>query len=161
MSKTLFGPRGKVIEGHMDAWCMAKVRRLVGRFEEPQSPEKRKEWRLACGLEATEYRDSKSGETKLFIALKPLREQLEELPHDLCSAKCIDFILYLFTLDYQNRLTASEALKHPYIRSVELHPQQVGISDRGFHLRPQRCFLNLKLSLWHDSGLSRIDRRSN
>jgi serine/threonine protein kinase len=74
---------------------------------------------------------------KPFIALKFLREELEELPRDLCSAECIDFILYLLNLDYQNRPTASEALKHRYIRSVELLPQQVGISDRGFHLRTQ------------------------
>jgi hypothetical protein len=62
MSKTLFGPRAKVIEGQMDAWCMAKVKRLVDRFEEPQSPDKIKEWRLACGLEAIEYRDSPNQE---------------------------------------------------------------------------------------------------
>ena len=116
MSRTLFGPRGKFIQGHVDAWCMAKIIRLVGSFEEPKNPEKAKEWRLACGLEASEYRDSKSREMKPFIALKSLREELKELPRDLCPTECIDFILYLLTLDRQKRPTASEALKHPYVR---------------------------------------------
>jgi serine/threonine protein kinase len=115
-SKTLFGPRGKLIDGHIDAWCMAKIIRLVGPFEEPESPDKAKEWRLACGLEASEYRDPKSGEMKPFISLKPLREELEELPRDLCSKECSDFILYLLTLDYKKRPSASEALNHPYVR---------------------------------------------
>ncbi len=117
MSKTLFGPRGEAIEGHVDAWCMAKIMRLVGPFEEPKSPEKAKEWQLACGLEATEYKDPTSGEMKPFISLKSLQEELETLPRDLCPTECIDFILYLLNLDWQKRPTASEALKHAYIRT--------------------------------------------
>lgn len=125
MSKTLFGPRGKVIEGHVDAWCMAKIMRLVGRFEEPKSSERAEEWLLACGLEATEYKDPKSGEMKPFIELKSLQEELEALPRELCTRECIDFILYLLTLDHQKRPTASQALKHPYIRSLESLEQKL------------------------------------
>lgn len=125
MSRVLFGPRGKVIEGHVDAWCMAKIMRLVGRFDEPTSPDKAKEWLLACGLEATEYRDPQSKEMKPFITAKSLVQELEALPRELCTTECIDFILYLLVLDFKKRPTASEALMHPYIRHCDVVNRKV------------------------------------
>lgn len=97
---------------------MAKLMRLVGRFDMDDSMEIFLEWRLATGLEATGYKDPKTGDMKQYITLGTLEEELTRLPRDLCSRECIDFILYLLNLDYKERPTALDALEHPFIKSL-------------------------------------------
>lgn len=118
MSKPIFGPREKIIKNHTNAWCMAKLMRLLGRFEMTKSMDNYDEWLLAVGLEGSEYKDPKTGTMKPYIALGTLQEELRQLPRDLCSLECIDFLVYLLNLDYKKRPTALDALKHPFIESA-------------------------------------------
>ena len=97
---------------------MAKLMRLVGRFEMTNSMDNYDEWLLAVGLEGTEYKDPESGSMKPYITLRTLEEELGQLPRDLCSLECIDFLVYLLNLDYKKRPTALDALKHPFVKSA-------------------------------------------
>ncbi|PGH23516.1 serine/threonine protein kinase [Polytolypa hystricis UAMH7299] len=116
MSKSIFGPRGKIIKDHTNAWCMAKLMRPVGRFEMSKSMDNYDEWLLAVGLEGTEYRNPEIGSMKPYITLGILKEELGQLPRDLCSLECIDFLVYLLNLDYKKRPTTLDALKHPFVK---------------------------------------------
>lgn len=120
MSKPLFGRQGKIIEGHMNAWCMFKIIRLVGSFEEPTVIDMIPEWRLAHSLEKSEYEHPKTGLMEKYIKVKSLREELEQLPRELCSEECIDFIESLLILDHTKRPKASEALRHPFVEMISV-----------------------------------------
>lgn len=124
MSKSIFGPRGKVIKDHTDAWCMAKLMRLRGRFDMTEEMERYDEWELAVGLEAMDFKDPKTGEMRPYIVGGTLEEELERLPRELCSRECIEFILYLLELDYKKRPTTLEALQHLFIKSTVTWQQQ-------------------------------------
>jgi serine/threonine protein kinase len=118
MSKTPFGPGGKIIKDHTDAWCTAKPMRLRGRFDTTEEMDRYEEWRLATGLEAMDFKHPRTGEMRPYIVGGTLEEELESLPRELCSRECIEFILYLLELDYKKRPTALEALQHPFIKST-------------------------------------------
>ncbi|OBT66168.1 hypothetical protein VE03_05117 [Pseudogymnoascus sp. 23342-1-I1] len=118
MSRAIFGPRGKIIKDHTDAWCMAKLMRLMGRFDMTEDMDGYKEWRLATALEAMDFKDHKTGDMRPYIVGGTLEEELESLPRELCMRECIEFILYLLELDYKKRPTALEALQHPFIKST-------------------------------------------
>ncbi|OBT91281.1 hypothetical protein VE02_00377 [Pseudogymnoascus sp. 03VT05] len=124
MSKAIFGSRGKIIKDHTDAWCMAKLMRLRGRFDMTEDMDGYKEWRLATALEAMDFKDPKTGEMRPYIVSGTLEEELESLPHEFCSRECIEFILYLLELDDKKRPTAIEALRHPFIKSTVTWQQQ-------------------------------------
>ncbi|OBT54029.1 hypothetical protein VE04_03551 [Pseudogymnoascus sp. 24MN13] len=124
MSKTPFGPGGKIIKDHTDAWCMAKLMRLRGRFDMTEEMERYGEWQLAVGLEAMDFKDPKTGDMRPYIVGGTLEEELEKLPRELCSRECIEFILYLLELDCKKRPTALEALEHPFIKSIVTRQQQ-------------------------------------
>ncbi|KFY45990.1 hypothetical protein V494_00662, partial [Pseudogymnoascus sp. VKM F-4513 (FW-928)] len=124
MSKTPFGPGGKIIKDHTDAWCMAKLMRLRGRFDMEPGMKRYDEWELAIGLEATDFKDPKTGEMRPYILGGTLEQELEKLPRELCSWECIEFILYLLEMDYKKRPTALEALQHPFIKSTVTWQQQ-------------------------------------
>ncbi|KFY82344.1 hypothetical protein V500_10610 [Pseudogymnoascus sp. VKM F-4518 (FW-2643)] len=49
----------KIIKDHTDAWCMAKLIRLRGRFDMMEEMERYDEWQLAVGLEAMNFKDPK------------------------------------------------------------------------------------------------------
>lgn len=124
MFKTPFRPGGKIIKDHTDAWCMAKLMRLRGRFDMEVEMKRYDEWELAVGLEAMDFKDPKTGIMRPYIVGGTLEEELEKLPRELCSRECIEFILYLLELDYKKRPTALEALQHPFIRSTVTRQQQ-------------------------------------
>ena len=117
MSRTLFGPRDKIIEDHRTAWCLAKIVRLIGPIEAPEDPKYKDEFELARDLEESEYRHPQTGQLTPYITLKSLRQELEQLPRDVCSRECIDFLEHLLVIDPTRRPTAEEALQHPFIKS--------------------------------------------
>ena len=95
---------------------MAKLMRLVGAFGMVESMENHREWVVRVELERTEYKYHETGSMKLYITLGALQEELGQVSQDLCSLKCINFILYPLNLNYKERPTAPEALGHPFVR---------------------------------------------
>ena len=118
MSRTLFGPRDKIIQDHRTAWCIAKIIRLIGPIEVPEDPNYKDEFELAHDLEESEYQHPRTGQLTPYITLKSLRQELERLPRGVCSQECIDFLEHLLVIDPTRRPTAEEALQHPFIKSI-------------------------------------------
>jgi len=118
MSRTLFGPRDKIIEQQTTAWCLAKMIRLIGPVGVPDDAQYKDEFALAQDLAESNYEDPETGQLKPYIGLGSLRHELEQLPRDVCSHACIDFLEYLLVIDPTKRPTAEEALQHPFIRTI-------------------------------------------
>ncbi|KAF2842829.1 hypothetical protein M501DRAFT_1021313 [Patellaria atrata CBS 101060] len=117
-SRTLFGPGEKFIEDHSNSWCLAKIVRLIGLINFPEDVMDKDEFELAHDLEQSEFDNPLTGQREPFITLELLRQELEELPPDVCSVQCAGFIEYLLVIDPAQRPTAEEALQHPFITSV-------------------------------------------
>jgi serine/threonine protein kinase len=76
------------------------------------------EFVLAHDLAESNYEDPETGQSKPYIGLGLLRDELEQLPRDVCSHECIDFLEYLLVIDPTKRPTAEEALQHQFVRTV-------------------------------------------
>lgn len=118
MSRTLFGPHNKIIEDHRTAWCLAKIIRLIGPIGLPEDLKYKDEFELAYDLAESMYQHPRTGQLTPFITLKSPRQELEQLPRDICSLECISFIEYLLVIDPTRRPTAEEALQHPFLKSI-------------------------------------------
>ncbi|QKX62665.1 uncharacterized protein TRUGW13939_09826 [Talaromyces rugulosus] len=105
--------------GDLDnAWCLAKIFRLVGPIDTPGNPEYKDDFELAAGLETSGYLDPSTGEPKPYVSVGPLPEELQTLPRDICSDSCVDFIEHLLVIDPAKRPTAKVALQHPFLQST-------------------------------------------
>ncbi|KFY91239.1 hypothetical protein V498_05559 [Pseudogymnoascus sp. VKM F-4517 (FW-2822)] len=114
--RLVFGAGDKIIDGNTEAWCIAKIIRLVGPISPPVNEAFLDEFSLARALEKEEYKDPETGEMKQFITVGTVRQELERIggvPQDL-----IEFIEYLLVIDHTKRPTAREALGHPYLADV-------------------------------------------
>jgi hypothetical protein len=114
--RLVFGAGDKIIDDNTEAWCIAKIIRLVGPISPPVNEAFLDEFSLARALEKGEYEDPETGEMKQFITVGTVRQELEKIegvPQDL-----IEFIEYLLVLDHTKRPTAREALGHPYLADV-------------------------------------------
>jgi serine/threonine protein kinase len=112
--QTVFGPCDKIIEGYTEAWCIAKIIRLLGPLGQPVDYEAyQEEFAVA---EKFEVMDNPHDGTKL-IKGGTLREELQQLSDPPVSPQLLDFIEYLLVVDHSKRPTASEALQHPYLQS--------------------------------------------
>ena len=110
----LFGPSDKIIEGFTEAWCIAKIIRLLGPLNQPVDRQPYKdEFELA---EQLAVMDNPHDGTRL-IKGGTLREELQRLPKPSVSLELLDFIESLLVIDHSKRPTASEALQHPYLQS--------------------------------------------
>jgi serine/threonine protein kinase len=114
----IFGAKDKIVQGLNEAWCIAKIQRLVGPLDPPVNPDYEEEFLVAEQLESTtfEHPDTKL-ETK-FIKVGTLRQELEQMPGPKVAPELIDFIEYLLVVDHMKRPTAWEALQHPYLQSI-------------------------------------------
>lgn len=115
--RLVFGAGDKIIDGNTEAWCIAKIIRLVGPISPPVNEAFLDEFSLAMALEKEEYEDPETGEMKQFITVGTVRQELERIggvPQDL-----IEFIEYLLVVDHTKRPTARDALRHPYLADVE------------------------------------------
>lgn len=111
----LFGPADKIIEGQTEAWCIAKIIRLVGPLDQPIDNQTYKdEFELAEQLEAM---DHPLGLMKL-ISRRHWRVELQDIPDPPVPQDLLDFIETLLVIDPNNRPTASDALLHPYLQPV-------------------------------------------
>ncbi|KAK2759911.1 hypothetical protein FQN54_002646 [Arachnomyces sp. PD_36] len=116
MSDTLFGAKDKVIQDNHTAWCLAKINRLVGPLEIPEDPDYKENFQMGAALEGSGYIHPKTGDPTPYITVGSVREELQNLPREVCSETCIDFIEHLLIVDPAKRPTAEEALRHPFLR---------------------------------------------
>ncbi|KAJ9394249.1 hypothetical protein DTO282F9_8816 [Paecilomyces variotii] len=118
--RPIFGAKDKIVENLTEAWCIAKIRRLVGPFGPPvNNPDYEEEFFIAEYLESTTFSHPETGTETPFIKVGSLRQELERLSGPVVSPELLDFIEYLLVVDHTKRPTASEALQHPYLRSLD------------------------------------------
>ena len=111
----LFGPGDKIIEGQTEAWCIAKIIRLVGALSQPVDYQTYKdEFELARQLAVMNH---PLGSMKL-ITRGQWREELEHIPDPPVAQDLLDFIKSILVVDPDKRPTATEALLHPYLQST-------------------------------------------
>ena len=118
-SKVLFGPSEKIIQDMTDAWCLAKIIRLVGPLQDPVKPEYGEEFAAAEILEQETFSHPATGMTEEFIKLGKIRQELEAVPGKKIDEDCISFIESLLIMDHTKRPTAREALKHPWLQNID------------------------------------------
>ncbi|KAH9862808.1 hypothetical protein J1614_010901 [Plenodomus biglobosus] len=111
----LFGPGDKLIEGHTEAYCIAKIICLVGPLSHQVTCEAYKEeFELAEQLAVMNH---PLGPMKL-IDRGNWRKELQDIPDPPVPQDLLDFIEFLLVIDPDKRPTASDALQHPYLQSV-------------------------------------------
>jgi serine/threonine protein kinase len=111
----LFGPGDKLIEGHTNAYCIAKIICLVGPISHPVRYKTYKgEFELAEQLAVMNH---PLGPMKL-IDRGSWRKELQAIPDPSVPQDLLDFIEFLLMINPDKRPTASDALRHPYLRSV-------------------------------------------
>jgi serine/threonine protein kinase len=112
----IFGTKDKTIQGLAEAWCIAKIRRLVGPLDPPiNNTDYEEEFQVAKTLESTTFEHPDTKLATQFIKVGTLRSELERLPGPKISPELLDFIEYLLVVDHTKRPTALEALQHPYL----------------------------------------------
>ena len=114
----IFGAKDTIVKGHTEAWCIAKIRRLVGPLDPPVNPEYEEEFLVAENLESTTFKHPDTNLETPFIKIGTLRQELKRLPGPKVSSELIDFIEYLIVVDHTKRPTALEALQHPYLQDL-------------------------------------------
>ena len=111
----IFGASDKFIEGMTEAWCIAKIKRLVGPLGAPVKAEFEEEFAVADHLESETFQLPESSERVPFIGVGSLRQKMEQIPNGRVSQECMDFIESLLVIDHTKRPSAREALNHPFI----------------------------------------------
>lgn len=112
----IFGPHDKIVQDLTEAWCIAKIRRLVGSMKAPVDPRYEDEFALAEYLETSSFRHQDDSSERPFMSVGTLREELEKLSAPKVSPELLDFIEFLLVLEHTKRPSAVEALQHPYLR---------------------------------------------
>jgi serine/threonine protein kinase len=112
----LFGPGDKLIKGHAEAYCIAKMILLAGTLnrEAIHKPCK-EEFELA---EQLVHMNHTADYSKLIQKRSGWLKELEFFPDPPMPQDLLDFIEFLLVLDPGKRPTASEALQHPYLQSL-------------------------------------------
>lgn len=116
----IFGPYDKIVQDLTEAWCIAKIRRLVGPMESPVNSNYGEEFALAEYLETSSFRHPDDSLERQFITVGTLRQELEKISAPKVSPELLDFIEFLLVVDHTKRPTAVEALQHPYLNH-DLH----------------------------------------
>ena len=115
----IFGPKDKIVEGLTEAWCLAKIRRLIGPLNPPiNNSDYQEEFLLAEHLESTSFEHPDTKLETQFIKVGTLRQELKRLPGPKVSPELIDFLEHLLVVDHTKRPAASEALQHRYLQSL-------------------------------------------
>ncbi len=102
-----------------EAWCIAKIRRLIGPIGPTFNPDYDDEFVVAEHLESSIFVHPDTKLETQFIKVGTLLQELEQLPGPKVSKELIEFIEYLLVVDHEKRPTALEALGHPYLQSLQ------------------------------------------
>lgn len=111
----LFGTSDKIVQELTEAWCIAKIRRLVGPIDPPVRPEHEDDFKLAKHLETSSFKPQDGSPERPFINVGTIRQQLEKISSPKIPPALLDCIDYLLVIDHTKRPTAAEALQHPYL----------------------------------------------
>ena len=111
----IFGSHDKIVQDLTEAWCIAKVRRLLGPIEPPVDSKYEEEFAVAEYLETSTFRHQDDWERQL-ITVGTLRHELENIFAPKVSSELLDLVEFLLVLDHTKRPTAEKALQHPYLR---------------------------------------------
>lgn len=114
MPQTIFGKRDKIVVDHTEAWCIAKLIRLVGPLGPPVDGKYDEEFAVARHLAVTD--NPHTGD--VLIPVRSWRRKLEEPSDQVVPPELLDFIEYLLVIDHNKRPTASEERLHPYLAST-------------------------------------------
>lgn len=114
----IFGDADKIVNGFTEAWCIAKIRRLIGPLGSLTNPEFEEDFAVAEYLESCTFIHPDTNLKVRFLNVGTLRQELDHLPGPKVSPDLVDFIEYLLVIDHTKRPTASEALQHPYLRTL-------------------------------------------
>ncbi|KAI6440944.1 hypothetical protein MCOR17_011786 [Pyricularia oryzae] len=107
--------RGMVCWGH-EAWCIAKIQRLVGHLDVYTGQEEiEEEFDVAANLLDMELDKAHGNLQGKLINVGSLRQELERIENPPIAPELIDFIESLLVLDETKRPTAEEALRHPFL----------------------------------------------
>jgi serine/threonine protein kinase len=121
----IFGPKDKIVEGLTEAWCIAKIHRLIGLLDPPiDDPTYEEEFWMAANLLTTTYEHPDTKLETQLITVGTLRQELEKLPGPRVSPDLVEFVQYLLVVDHTKRPTALEALEHPYLRLEDFQQEQ-------------------------------------
>lgn len=105
-----------MVQDHNEAWCIAKLQRLIGRLDPPiENLQYQEEFFVADELAWTTYQHPETKEETPFMTVGSLRKVLESLPGPKVAPELLDFIDFLLVVDHTKRPTASEALRHPFL----------------------------------------------
>lgn len=118
--RPLFGAADKVLGGFAEAWCIAKIQRLVGPIAPPVKAEYVDDFEIAGYIESETFQIPDSTERRAFITVGTIRQELEKLPVDTISPACIDFIESLLIIDHEKRPSAKDAIKHPFLQTIKI-----------------------------------------
>lgn len=114
----IFGARDKIVEELTEAWCIAKIRRLVGPLDPQINPDFEEDFLVAEYLESNTFIHPDTKLETRFLNVGTLRQELEQIPGPKVSPDLVDFIEYLLVIDHTKRPTALEAMQHPYLQSL-------------------------------------------
>ncbi|ELQ32385.1 hypothetical protein M0657_009907 [Pyricularia oryzae] len=116
LGRAIFGADDKIIVGHTEAWCIAKIQRLVGQFDVYTGQEEiEEEFDVAANLFDMELDKAHGNLQGKLINADSLRQELERIESPPIAPELIDFIESLLVLDETKRPTAEEALRHPFL----------------------------------------------
>lgn len=113
----IFGAQDKMVVDLIEAWCIAKIQRLIGPVGPPVNEEFELDFFVAEEFGGTFIHPDTNVETS-YITMGTLRQELERMPFPKLPPELIDFLEHILVVDTAKRPTASQALKHPYLQSV-------------------------------------------
>jgi serine/threonine protein kinase len=116
--KPIFGASDKIIEGYIDAWCIAKIHKLIGPMpiESCADIEQYKE-HFELGEQLALMDMGPDPEHGALVKVGSLREELETISEPSVPEALLDFIYHLLVIDTARRPTANDALQHRYLWS--------------------------------------------
>ena len=118
-SKVIFGPSDKTIDGEIEAFCIAKMSRLMGPLGDPDQSNQDivDEFYVARFLEQSTFIRPETGKEEQYVKVGSIREELEAI--EGIESGCIEFILSLLVVDQNKRPSARQALEHPWLRDYK------------------------------------------
>ena len=110
---------GQIVKDLTDAWCIAKIARLIGTIDSKSAkPDYDEHFLVAEQLAFSTFPHPDTGLETPFMNVASLREEIRRVSGPQVSSELLEFIESLLVVDYTKRLSAVEALKHPFLQDA-------------------------------------------
>jgi serine/threonine protein kinase len=110
------GPGGNPLNAHTEAWCIAKLMRLVGSIRHPVDIKRYKdEFEFAEKILLMNRPES----SDKLLARRTWRKELEDIPDPPVPRDLLDFMQSLLVVDPEQRPTPAVTLLHLYLEIDE------------------------------------------